>query len=386
MVFRDVRVGFAVPPVLWGMVVSAYICLCCTSIFFIVKLDRRYSMGITLLAQGILFPVAAMHAGAMFIAWSGFVMFLVGLGISFFNVTRGYADTLPGEASDGDDESGNEGITRTERVLDKLGIPVCFSDSKGMTLGATGAFLEATGKNRADVEGEIITDVLPIDEEEVELISGRWYFSQAKEGERFYFLLSPTPDGKPKPESPPTPALLPEGYGVSGIFDAPTGLYTNEYRVLRGPEEISRAQRYKRSISGMLLQLFFNPTDSSGLNDKQEKMLRGAFATKVKSTLRTMDLGFLMADNRIQILLPETPQNGVRTLVGRLMTLPRDIFDDEIRAAVNPKVKAGVYTYGGTTRMEYAVFCATLEHAFSSSKEGAPGVASAPIQTPSQAA
>jgi hypothetical protein len=376
---------YIVHPVMWGMVVSAYICLCCVSIFFIVRSDMRYCTSITLLAQGILFPVVSMRAGAMFIAWIGFVMFLVGLGMSFFHVTRGNASDLDESSADSDKNEAAE-ATRAERVLDKLELPVCFSDSKGMTLGATSAFLGEIGKSRLQIEGEVITDVLPIDEEEIELSSGRWYLSQVKDGERFYFMLSPTPDGKPQKESSLASMPSQEGIGVAGIFDPPTGLYTNEYRSLRGPEEVSRAQRYKRSISGMLLYLFFNPTDNAGLNDRQEKMLRDAFASRVKTTLRTMDLGFIMPDNKIQILLPETPQNGVRTLVGRLMTLPRDIFDDEIREAVNPKVKAGIYTYGGTTRMEYAIFCATLEQAFASSKEGAPGVATAPAQAPSQAA
>ena len=377
--------GYAVSPVMWGMVISAYICLCCLSVFFIIKSDTRCNVGIALLAQGILFPVVSMRAGAMFIAWIWFIMFMVGLGISFFHVTRGNA-AAPDEGPNGAGENDDAEVTRAERVLDKLGLPVCFSDSRGVTLGATSAFLEEIGKGRLQIEGDVITDVIPVDDEDVELNSGKWYLSQVKEGERFYFLLSPTQDGKPQKEISPVSMPSQEGSGVAGIFDPVTGLYTNEYRTLRGAEEISRAQRYKRSISGMLLYLFFNPTDSAGLNDKQEKMLRDAFAARVKTTLRTMDLGFVMPDNRIQVLLPETPQAGVRTLVGRLMTLPRDIFDDEIREAVNPKVRAGVYTYSGTTRIEYAIFCATLEQAFASSKEGAPGIASAPVQAASQAA
>jgi hypothetical protein len=307
--------------------------------------------------------------------------------MSFFHATRGsvlmYAVESAKEAADEEDAAVP---ARIEKVLDKLELPVCFSDSKGIVLGATDVFYETSGKERDDIEGEVIADVIPIDDESVVMDSGKWYITQAREGERFYFLLKPTPDGKPVAEQPAATRAPLEGYGVSGIFDANTGLYTDEYRKLRGPEEVSRAQRYKRAISGILLELFFNPSGKADLTDKQMKMLKDAFAMRVKATLRTMDLGFLMEYDRMQILLPETPQAGAKTLVGRLMTLPRDVFDDEIREAVNPKVKAGVYTYGGTTRMEYAVFCATLEQAFAASREGAAGTALAPVQAPSQAA
>jgi PAS domain-containing protein len=381
--FRNRGVAVEVPPVMWGMAISAYLCLCCVSIFFISRWETRHNLGITLLAQGVLLPVISVYSGAMLLGWVGFTLFLVGLVISFFHATRGSDMMHTAESASVD--NGDAERERIDRVLEKMGIPVCFSDPKGMVLGATDTFYEVTGRGKEETEGEVIADVIPIDDEYVTYESGKWYITQTRDGERFYFTLTPTPDGKPmeEPKQAPQPQ---EGYGLSGIFDATTGLYTDEYRRARGPEEVSRAQRYKRSLSGMLLELFFNPTDNVDLTDRQKKMLKDAFATRVKGTLRTMDLGFLMEDERIQILLPETPQAGAKTLVGRLMTLPHDVFDDEIREAVNPKLKAGVYTYAGTSRMEYAVFCATLEQAFATSKEGVAGTATVPVAVPGQAA
>lgn len=130
-----------------------------------------------------------------------------------------------------------------------------------------------------------------------------------------------------------------------------------------------RAQRYKRSLSGMLLELMFNPGEGIKISDEQKAMLNNAFATKVKSALRAMDCGFFMEDRfRIQLLLPETPQAGAKTLMSRLLLLPQDVFEEEIRAAVNPKVKAGMFFYNGATKMEYGIFSATLEEAFTKSK------------------
>jgi hypothetical protein len=81
-----------------------------------------------------------------------------------------------------------------------------------------------------------------------------------------------------------------------------------------------------------------------------------------------------MGDGRVQVLLPETPQAGAKTLLSRLVTLPQDVFDDEIRGAVNPKVKSGMFFYNGSSRMEYGIFSAALEESFLKSKEGAADV------------
>ena len=100
-----------------------------------------------------------------------------------------------------------------------------------------------------------------------------------------------------------------------------------------------------------------------------------AFAVKVKEILRSMDSAFLMEGRRIQILLPETPGGGAKVLLSRIMTLLEQVFDEDVRRAVNPKVKAGTFFYNGASRMEYGIFSATLEEALIKAKETAGNVA-----------
>jgi len=100
-------------------------------------------------------------------------------------------------------------------------------------------------------------------------------------------------------------------------------------------------------------------------------MLSNAFKSRVQAVLRTTDCGFMMSDGRMQILLPETPQTGAKTLLSRMIVLPQDVFDEEIRTAVNPKVTGGMFFYNGTTRMEYGIFSAALEEAMAKNKKGA---------------
>ncbi|MDR1917235.1 MAG: PAS domain-containing protein [Synergistaceae bacterium] len=360
-----------VPPPVWGMTIAAYIFMCAISLCFIMRDDDRYNFGISTFAQGLLLTVLSMQFGVNFLSLVGIVLFLVGLVSMFIYATnRISTDSLSSQMTETGSETSEQQLSR-ETLLEKLALPICYTDAKGVIAGATSAFSEVVGKEQADMYGMMINDVLPIDNDDAVFESGTWWITQTKDGARYYFSLSPTQDGKPVVASD-------ESSAPSGILlhDQATGLYSDEYRKIRGPEEVSRAQRYKRQLSGLLLALTFEPASDVNLSPQQSDMLRNAFNMRVQSTLRTTDCGFLMNDGRIQILLPETPQAGAKTLMSRLTTLPQDVFDDEIRGAVNPKVRSGMFFYNGATRMEYGIFFASLEEAFLKSKEGAIEVSS----------
>ena len=93
------------------------------------------------------------------------------------------------------------------------------------------------------------------------------------------------------------------------------------------------------------------------------QLLFNAFATRVKEALRSVDAGFLMKNQRILILLPETAQSGAKTFMGRILTIPQDVFDDDIRDHVHPTANGGIFFYNGTPPMEYEVFMGSLEEA-----------------------
>jgi hypothetical protein len=353
-----------VPEAVWGMTVAAYISMCALSLFYIIRNETKYHLGISALTQGLMLSVMSMQFGVIFMSWIGLVLFLAGLVCVFFYATGRQASS-PLPSAQPDDSGGV--FKRVDSLLEKLGIPVCYTDSKGVIAGSTAAFREATGRGDVDLTGEVIGDIIPVDSEEAVLGSGKWRITQKKEGARYYFSLHPAADSKPELAAPSD--TMPGGVG---IYDAATGLYSDAYRKIRGPEEVSRAQRYKRPLSGLLLSLKFEPNSDVSLTSEQEAMLGGAFKARVQAALRTTDCGFLMSDGRMQVLLPETPQAGAKTLLSRIITLPHDIFDEDIRTAVNPSVKGGLFFYNGATRMEYGIFSAALEESFNKSKEGIP--------------
>ncbi|MDR0616852.1 MAG: cell wall metabolism sensor histidine kinase WalK [Synergistaceae bacterium] len=365
-IFHDREFAEQIPSVIWGGTIAAYLCLCCLSAFFISRDDSQHSSGIAFLSQGILLMVISLRAGIPLLSWIGLVCFVIGLAVAFFNATnRPVKETAETPA---ETEATNENVReRVDSLLSKLDLPMCATDAKGLVITLNQKFCEASGISAEDAIGEVISEILPIDQETVAFASGKWWISQVKEGARYYFSLLPTPDCKPAPVAAP----VPEQKGIA-IFDPETGLCVEEYRLIRGPQEITRSQRYKRSVTGILLELLFYPAPEVTLTDNQQHMMFVAFASRVKQALRIPDCGFLLPGNRIQIILPETPSAGAKTLLTRLATLPQDVFDDSIREAARPKVKAGIFFYNGTTKMEYGIFSAALEEEFLKSKDASP--------------
>ncbi len=362
-VFHNREAAYSLPAVLLGGVIAAYLCLCAASGFFISRRDSRFLPGIFGLAQGVLLMTMSLQMGSTFFAWLGLVLLLVGMIVVFFHATGGTRTLRDvGEDTGGLEQQNALERERMENLLSKLSLPICITDSKGIVLGATPRFFEAIGKEQGEIEGEVVGEVLPLDREEVAFESGTWWIEQTKEGSRHYFSLLPTKDCKPvKQQAQGAAAQKPAGLSIQ---DAATGLYTDEYRKIRGPEEVARAQRYRRWLSGLLVELVFDVADRSGLSDQHREMLFGAFAQKVKASLRSMDCGFLMSKGRIQILLPETPQAGAKTLLSRLMLIPQDVFDEDIRNAIRPQVKGGLFFFNGTPPMDYNIFSASLEESF----------------------
>ena len=351
----------SIPGLLWGSAISAYICMCAISLYSIFSGHTKYQKSVFLLSQGIICSWSGLQFGSGMFGWLGLLLFLFGLILAFYHVTYGGNILYPRSQIGDDDDGAAEGREKIDGLIKKLPLPFCVTDSRGIVVSANSAFLKATGKDDKNVLGNSVDELLPLDTDEVTLSSGHWWIEQVKEGTRHFFTLLPTQGGVPaKGATAQSQQALSPAHIT--FIDPETGLYTDEYRMIRGPEEVSRSQRYRRWLSGLLLDLTFEPMRDVKITDQQKKMMFNALAVKVKEALRSMDCGFLIKDKlQIQVLLPETPQAGAKTLLGRMLTIPQDIFDEDIREHIHPTLRSSLFFFNGTPPMEYSIFSAALE-------------------------
>ena len=358
--------GERLPSIVWGVFLAAYVCLSSLSAFFIVARDTRYNLGIFLLAQGLLFSVVSPKLGLNLLGWLGFIVLLVGIFIGFYQATH-ESEALSSMENTSDSEA-EDHTDHVAGLISKISLPICITNTKGVIVGLNAAFASAVGREEEAILKEAVSDILPIDQEETEFASGHWWISQNQQGKRHFFSLYPT-EGCLPPQNTSTDFAAPVYSNNGGIqfIDAETGLYTSSYQDIRVPEELERARRYRRWLSAGLVSLEFSPPKESPLSEQHKQMLFNAFATRVKEALRSVDAGFLMKNQRILILLPETAQSGAKTFMGRILTIPQDVFDDDIREHVHPTASGGIFFYNGTPTMEYEVFLGTLEEALANS-------------------
>lgn len=361
---KDPGLREKVPSMIWGMTAAMYVCVCGISLARIIRGGSRDVFAISLLGQGVLVGVISVSMGAIGMAWFMLLLFLVGLILIFLASTKAVdaIEEMVYVPQASDDVS-------VEQILSKLELPVCYTDETGLVEEATESFLEAVDRSPAEIIGESITSIISDEPGEMMLATGKWYLDVVRSGKRRYFHLKPTPDGKPakadqKKKSNPAEVAF---------VDAETGLYSAGYLRIRGPEEVARAQRYKRPLSSILLELTFEGSSASTISSDQMKMLKVAFAQKVREVLRETDCGFLTENSdQILLLLPETQQQGAKSFISRLLLLPQDAFDEDLRMMLAPRVIAGMFYVGGSNaQIDYGAFTASLDQAFENAKANA---------------
>lgn len=356
--FSNGRESSSLSPLTWGVFLSIYLSLCALSAFLIISDNTRFNSGVFLTAQGMLFSLLGPSLGILAIEWLGFLSLLVGLFVSFYQITHGILEPptktfmSATETSDVDFAS----------LCNSFPFPVCMADRNDQITSVNDAFCIAVAQEREVLVGRFTTEFCPADRDNTDFASGHWWIVRIPLEYKQLIVLSPTQDGLPPKVSPVQPA--PELPVEPSFVDGETALYTEHYQSIRLPQELERAKRYRRSFSLALLTLEFSPPAEMPFSDQNRNMLFWAFARKVKDTLRSTDVAFLARDGRITILLPETNLSGAKTFMGRIVSIPEDLFDDDIRDLIHPRVKIGITFYNGTPPVEYDDLLRVLSDAY----------------------
>lgn len=126
------------------------------------------------------------------------------------------------------------------------------------------------------------------------------------------------------------------GLRRSAVTDALTGLGNREGFQRRLDEELSRAQRYQRPVSLLLIDLdnFKKVNDTFGHHVGDRALI--AVAEVLRREQRTSDSVFRWGGDEFVLLLPESDGNGAQHLAGRLCNLIMnlDLGGASLRASV----------------------------------------------------
>jgi hypothetical protein len=95
------------------------------------------------------------------------------------------------------------------------------------------------------------------------------------------------------------------------IYERETGLFAHWYLALRGQEECTRAARYDRSLSLVVIEPL-SPDNAWGIKDE--------LASWIGHNLRACDVAAYFGNGRYVVIMPETAGDGVAHVIDRIRT------------------------------------------------------------------
>lgn len=101
------------------------------------------------------------------------------------------------------------------------------------------------------------------------------------------------------------------------LEDKHVGLLKSSIGLLRLSEEEERSVRYRRPVA-LILILVQPITGINGTSPEEPELMR-AIATSVKDTTRETDIPFLVAEDMIAVILPETETNGANKVINNIL-------------------------------------------------------------------
>lgn len=292
-----------VDPAIWVHVGLMFVLLTILYGIFIKQYFFRGLFPVQLMAQGILLCPLSLRMGAIALSWVGVLLSVCGAVVLIALYYRARAGETISQ----------EELTPAKSELAALPMPFAITDARGYIISASNFLLRLVQKNISAVEGEKISELLPLGEETVNMGGKEWRILQSpmEDGSQ-YFQLE---------EAGEASVTLSANTGNDDVFiDSVTSLYHQSYAIKRVEEELYRIGRYKRCMSAALLRVnFLENKDSPGPDLKKEREIFNAFCRFVNSGTRETDISCLVAPQDILIVMPETEMEGAQDVVGKLL-------------------------------------------------------------------
>ena len=114
--------------------------------------------------------------------------------------------------------------------------------------------------------------------------------------------------------------------------DPETNLVSRQHGLQQAEQEVARARRYRRRLTLALVGI--DPAPTIEIKSAEHSELLRHLGEVLKRGLRELDVVSRYGDWEILLVLPETPREGARNVVGRLCTEATQTLSRTTRAAI----------------------------------------------------
>ena len=342
------RISIGAP--LWFLLLLLYLALSLAYAFSVKQMLLSRLLPLQMAAQGVLVCLVSLEAGTPpIIPWIG-----VAIGASgFASLANLFSRHGQPPTQSNVQESFAKGTPEAapEQTADDSPFPNVTASPEGIIVRANSAFKELSEDETP--EGKSVTEFfVPGNQEETIGGKSQLIFQKKRDGLLYFTMMDP-----PKTKAAKGTASLKAGVE---LFDPATGLYTKEYSTIRGPEELSRAARYRRWLCGVLLQLLYTYLPGLERRPDLEEAFFMAYVQYFKSEIRDSDMGFNLGAGTLLLLLPETPQQGAKDTSIRLITLPDPLMEMKKDYPFSVNMEYGFHYYSGNHHISFEQFTEKL--------------------------
>ncbi len=331
---------------LWVLLLMLYFSL---SMLYVVSIRREAFAVLTpvqLASQGIMVCLVSLEAGSPPITpWLGVTGAVAGI---FMLIHFSAGQKQKGARQQPEKRETASDSPATSAAPGGFPFPSVVTDGEGTILYANAAFEELTdGKS---VKNEKITSFFIPGEPEILLEKKKFTALQKAQDNRFYFLLI---DEIPQQKKSGQKTAF-------ELFDSKTGFYSRGYAKVRIAEELSRANRYRRWLCGILLKIKCTSLPGLSRQEALEETFLIAYCQFVRDSIRNSDMGFFMGGDELLILLPETPQQGAKDVSLKLVDLPEGLAEMKKDYPFTVDIEYGFLYYSGNYPLQYDQFMEKL--------------------------
>ena len=205
-------------------------------------------------------------------------------------------------------------VSELQKILDSIRFPCAFLEknerNEEIVLACNDHFVRMIAEEKPGKgAGSRLNDLLPYTSEGkvLKLYDTDWEIQRSTKGKQTLLTLTPVP------------RIAPSGkVEVFDSIDPETGLYFNGFMKYKARSDIELINRGKRKLSVVLFHLLPGNTSPVEMPEERKKICRVAFGRIVMDSIRACDSAYLVDQDEVLLLLPDTYGDGTKKVITRV--------------------------------------------------------------------